>query len=84
MRAAALVSPEISEPGKVYRFSTNGKVSDDAGWCKLFADLQGGVFGDQRSGLSETWQVKRDKPSTEAEREAFRQRCEQVNQERQA
>jgi putative DNA primase/helicase len=76
MRAHDLNPPEIIEPGKLHRFPTNGKRHDDAGWCKLFADGGGGVFGDFRSGLSETWQAQRDKPFTSAEREAFRQRCE--------
>jgi putative DNA primase/helicase len=76
IRAAGLNPPEVIEPGKLHRFSTNGKSSDDAGWCKLFEDLRGGVFGDFRSGLSETWQAQREKPFTPAERETFRQRCE--------
>jgi putative DNA primase/helicase len=76
MRANGLNPPEIIEPGKLHRFATNGKRHDDAGWCKLFADGVGGVFGDFRSGLSETWQAQREKSFTPAEREAFRQRCE--------
>ena len=76
--------PEIIEPGKLHRFPTNGKRHDDAGWCKLFPDGQGGVFGNFRSGLSETWQVKREKPFTSAEREAFRQRCEAERRAREA
>lgn len=75
MRAHGLNPPEIIEPGKLQRFPTNGKRHDDAGWCKLFADGGGGVFGDFRSGRSETWQAKREKPFTSAEGEAFRQRC---------
>jgi putative DNA primase/helicase len=84
MRAHGLTSPEIIEPGKLYRFPTNGKRGDDAGWCKLFADGVGRVFGDFRSGLSETWQAQREKPFTPAEREAFRQRCEAERQARDA
>jgi phage/plasmid primase-like uncharacterized protein len=75
MRAHGLNPPEIIEPGKLHRFPTNGKRHDDAGWCKLFANGGGGVFGDFRSGRSETWQAKREKPFTSAEGEAFRQRC---------
>lgn len=84
IRSSGLAPPAISESGKVYRFSTNGKPSNDAGWCLLFDDYQGGVFGDHRSGLYETWQAKRDKPFTEPERQAFKQRCAQVKQESQA
>jgi putative DNA primase/helicase len=84
MRAHGLNPPEIIEPGRIQRFSTNGKRSDDAGWCELFEDLRGGVFGDFRSGLSETWQAQREKPFTSAEREAFRQRCEVERRAREA
>jgi phage/plasmid primase-like uncharacterized protein len=84
IRSAGLNPPEVIEPGRLYRFSTNGRSSDDAGWCKLFGDCQGGVFGDFRSGMYETWQAQREKPFTSAEREAFRQRCEQERLAREA
>ncbi|MGH8766791.1 MAG: hypothetical protein ACREVT_01235 [Burkholderiales bacterium] len=71
MRAAGLEPPGVIEPGNLHRFSTNGKASDDAGWCKLFADLCGGVFGDHRSGLSKHWQAKTGRVMTASEREAF-------------
>lgn len=74
--------PEI-EPDRLHRFPTSGKRGDDAGWCKLFEDLRGGVFGDFRSGLSGTWQAERDK-FTPAEREAFRRRVEVEKREREA
>lgn len=55
MLAALGNAPDVIEPGKLLRFSTNGTRSDTAGWCKLFDDLLGGVFGDWRAGISETW-----------------------------
>jgi len=67
---AGLEPPEIIEPGKWHRFPGVGKRnSNTAGWCKLFDDRQGGVFGDWSSGLSETWQAKRSKPYSQAEAE---------------
>lgn len=42
MQSAGLIPPETIEPGKLHRFSSNGKRGDDAGWCKLFPDLAGG------------------------------------------
>lgn len=84
IRSFGMVPPDGIEPDKLHRFSTNGKASDDAGWCKLFPDRLGGVFGDHRSGLSETWQAKREKPFTETERRAFKKRCEQERQARNA
>jgi len=48
-------APEVIEPGKFQRFATSDRRADDAGWCKLFDDLRGGVFGCCRQGISETW-----------------------------
>lgn len=48
-------APKVIEPGNWQRFTTNDRRGDTAGWCKLFADLRGGVFGDHRRGISETW-----------------------------
>lgn len=58
-RAAILAvlgyAPEVIEPGRFQRFATSGRRGDTAGWCKLFADLRGGVFGCHRQGIDETW-----------------------------
>jgi phage/plasmid primase-like uncharacterized protein len=48
-------APEQIEPGRFHRFSTNDRRGDTAGWCKLFDDLRGGVFGCYRQGIGETW-----------------------------
>ena len=48
-------APEVIEPGRLHRFPTSDRRGDDAGWCKLFDDLRGGVFGCHRQGISETW-----------------------------
>jgi len=84
IQAAGLTPPERIEPGKLHRFSANGQARDDAGWCKLFPDGEGGVFGDFRSGLSETWQAHRERPFAPVEREAFRRHCENARLEREA
>lgn len=48
-------APEVIEPGRFHRFATSDRRADDAGWCKLFDDLRGGVFGCYRQGVSESW-----------------------------
>jgi putative DNA primase/helicase len=48
-------APDVIEPGRFLRFGTSDRRGDDAGWCKLFDDLRGGVFGCYRQGISETW-----------------------------
>lgn len=58
-------APEVIEPGCFQRFSTSGRASDKAGWCRLFEDGWTGVFGDFRSGLSSVWTAqRRDRLST--------------------
>ncbi len=84
IRSAGLIPPDMIEPDKLHRFSTNGKRTDDAGWCRMFPDLAGGVYGDHRTGLYGVWQAKRGKPFTPAEHDAFRQRCDQERKEREA
>lgn len=58
-RAAILATlghaPEAIDPGRFHRFGTSDRRGDDAGWCKLFDDLRGGMFGCYRQGVSETW-----------------------------
>lgn len=79
IRAAGLEPPDVIEPGTLHRFPGNGKrPSNRAGWCLLFDDGLGGCFGDWSTGLSETWQAKRDKPYSRPERVAFARRAEEA------
>ncbi len=48
-------APDVIEPGRFQRFATSDRRGDTAGWCKLFDDLLGGVFGCYRQGISEVW-----------------------------
>lgn len=48
-------APDVIEPGRLHRFATSDRRGDDAGWCRLFGDMRGGVFGCHRQGISETW-----------------------------
>lgn len=69
--------PEHIEPGRLHRFPGEGDHSGMDGWCRLFEDEVGGVFGDWSTGLYETWQAKRDRPFTDDKRRAFRRQCEE-------
>src|SRR5688572_23487117 len=84
IRDHGFAPPSIIEPGRIHRFSTNGKPSDDAGWCKLFTDEFGGVFGDHRSGMQETWRACRDYSETQEERSAFTRKVEEARRQREA
>lgn len=85
-RAAILVAlghaPEVIEPGRLHRFATSDRRGDDAGWCKLFTDLRGGVYGCNRAGVSETWQAKREQPMTREQRAELAQQVAQATAER--
>jgi len=79
IRAAGLEPPDTIEPGKLHRFPGIGKRNGNtAGWCKLFDDGLGGCFGDWSSGLAESWQAKREKPFSQAERAAFMRHVEET------
>lgn len=83
IQRAGLTPPDGIEPGKLHRIPGDGKGrSNRAGWCKLFADGMGGVFGDWSTGLCETWQATRDKPLTKAERRELALQAEQAKAER--
>ncbi|BAZ94060.1 uncharacterized protein FOKN1_1672 [Thiohalobacter thiocyanaticus] len=85
MRSAGLEPPDVLEAGKLYRFPGAGKrPANRAGWCLLFDDGLGGCFGDWSSGLSNTWQAKRNKPFSRAERTAFARRVEAAKQQTEA
>ncbi|MGZ4999380.1 MAG: toprim domain-containing protein, partial [Methylomonas sp.] len=79
-----LQPPDMIQPGKMHRFpGYDKKRGDDAGWCKLFDDLRGGVFGDFSTGLDEHWQAQNERTYTAEERAAFKQRIEIERQQRQ-
>lgn len=74
-------APSEVVPGKIIRFATSDRRGDEAGWCKLFDDGEGGVFGCWRQGISETWQA-RETHSPE-ERQAFAKHVRQARVEAQ-
>lgn len=82
MRAAGYEPPDDIIPGKWHRFSSNGKRSDTAGFCKLFDDMRGGIFGDHRTGESVEWQANKASDMTPKEREDWRRHVEQARKDR--
>ncbi|MEO3691657.1 toprim domain-containing protein [Roseateles sp. DJS-2-20] len=77
-------APDVIEPGRLQRFATSDKRGDSAGWCKLFADLRGGVYGCNRAGVSETWQANRDQPMTRQQRAELAKHVAEAAAEREA
>lgn len=81
IQATLGVAPPIMAilPGKMVRFATNDRKGDDSGWCKLFEDGEGGVYGCWRQGISEDWQSRTNR--TPGEQAAFRARVKQAQEE---
>ncbi len=84
--AAQLTPPDtINADGKIHRFTTNGKRSDDAGRYVLHLDgLPAGWFGCWREGFTQTWCAKSDDTMTQAERDTHRQRIKAMQVQREA
>lgn len=83
--SAGLIPPPVIEPGKFQRFPGEGKGQrNESGWCKLFDDGRGGVFGDYSTGLSSDWHAKREQPFTPTEREAFKRQIAEAQQQAEA
>lgn len=85
IRAAGMTPPDLIEPGRFHRFPGIGKSNGNtAGWCKLFPDGMGGIYGDHSLDLAETWQAKRDRPMSLHEREDFRRNADRTKAEAEA
>jgi putative DNA primase/helicase len=84
IRAAGFEPPSEVVPGKWHRFSVNGKRTDTAGYCMMFHDMRGGIFGDWRQGVEHTWQSEAREELTVEERKAHRKAIEQAKREREA
>lgn len=76
--------PQNIEPGRRFRFSVNGKRSDDAGWGILFADGEGGVIGDWRTDAKHCWQARRDRKLTAEELQTWQSKIEREKREAEA
>ena len=77
-------APEAIEPGKLQRFATRDRRGDDAGFCKLFDDQRGGVYGCNRQfpGQVFTWSaIDRDR-MTPAERATMGRQIEHARRDR--
>lgn len=76
-------APQVIEPGRFHRFATSDRRGDAAGWCKLFDDMRGGVFGCYRQGVSETWSAGGRATMTRAQRAELARQVRAATAERQ-
>jgi putative DNA primase/helicase len=86
IRSAGLTPPEVIEAdGKLRRFASNGKRSDDAGWYLLHGDgIPAGSFGDWRTGFSQTWRADVGRKLTQAEEGDHLAKVEAMRRQRDA
>ncbi len=76
--------PDLIEPGRFQRFATSERRADTAGWCKLFADLRGGVYGCYRQGIGETWSAADRSTMTREQRADLARQVQAATAEREA
>lgn len=85
--SAGLTAPDVVEAdGTLRRFSSNGKRGDKAGWYVLHdhGNAMGGIFGDFRSGLAQSWRSENCKMLGQAERDALSAKIEAAKKLRDA
>jgi putative DNA primase/helicase len=81
IRSAGMEPPVFIIPGKIHRFPGEGKNhSNRAGRCRLFDDGLGGCFGDFSSGLSRSWQAKRNQNYNASEILAFKRKLAETRE----
>lgn len=83
---AGLGAPDIVADGKLHRFrTTDDKPGKRSGWYSLHLDrFPAGVFGDWRTGLTETWCAKDREQMTGRDRADIRTLVEQAKRQHQA
>ena len=69
LEAAAQVGLNLGqepEPGRMMRFSPDGRNRKKSGWMRIFPDGDGAVFGNWPDGTTYTWQRRRKGPPPDA------------------
>ena len=76
---------DIVDDGAIHRFSTNGRHGDASGWYVYHSDgIAAGVYGDWRTGFTQTWCAKLDNAMTDAERNTHKERIQTMKAQRDA
>lgn len=80
-----LTPPDTIRPETWHKFPGYLKGErNKAGYCRMFSDMKGGVFGDFSRDMHSTWQASGSKPYTQDERIAHRKIVESMRQQREA
>jgi putative DNA primase/helicase len=74
---------QIMADGKIHRFASNGKRSDDSGWYVVFFDgIPAGAYGCWRTDLKGSWRANIGRPLTSAEEAAHQTKMDAARRER--
>ncbi|MBW9265845.1 MAG: AAA family ATPase [Candidatus Thiodiazotropha sp. (ex. Lucinisca nassula)] len=86
MREVGIEPPEhLVADGKLHRFPTNGRQSDDSGFYVLHGDgVPAGHFGDWRTGISQDWRADTDREFTPEEKREYAKRRKAIQEQRAA
>ncbi len=86
MRSAGLEPPDVIQAdGKLRRFASSGKRGDDTGWYVLHGDgIPAGIFGDWRTGISQSWRADIGRTLTPQEEAEHRAKVEAMRRQREA
>ena len=81
---SGLSSPnEIIDDGRIHRFSSNGKPTDNAGWYVLFTDgIAAGAFGCWREGVNIKWCSVDEAKLTQSEKHEFNKKIAEAKKQR--
>ena len=74
-KAGLSLPNEIIYDGRIHRFSSNGKPTDNAGWYVLFTDgIPAGTFGCWREDVKINWCSVDEATLTQSERYEFKKK----------
>ena len=82
-KAGLSLPNEIIYDGKIHRFSSNGKPTDNAGWYVLFTDgIAAGAFGCWREGVNIKWCSVNESNLTLPEKHEFNKKITEAKKQR--
>ena len=82
LKAGLSLPNEIIDDGRIHRFSSNGKTTDNAGWYVLFTDgIAAGAFGCWREGVNIKWCSVNESNLTQPEKHEFNKKITEVKKQ---
>ena len=83
LKAGLSLPNDIIDDGRIHRFSSNGKPTDNAGWYVLFTDgIAAGAFGCWREGVNIKWCSVDDAKLNQSQKREFYKKIEEAKKQR--